>query len=151
MRFELYGSNSLNFVEFNITGTTDLFQRCDKDSYYIDTEIFNLFSECFEKSNNLFEYFGPTKYNPRNSIVLLNELKTLQVSIKKVQTYNQFLDFVGSKFMGSNFVFELEKFDKNWDLNWELYCTKLIETIHQLITLINRCLDEDKILWVVGY
>ena len=151
MRFELYGANNLNFVEFNITGNPDLFQRCDKDSFYMDTDIFNLFSECFERSNNLFDYFGPTKYNPRNIVVLLNELKNSHSIIGKTRSLSQFMDFVSDKFMGSNFVLELEKTDKNWRLNWELYCTKLLELVQQLISLVNRCMDEEKTLWVIGY
>jgi hypothetical protein len=151
MRFELYGANNLNFVEFNITGNPDFFERCDKGSFYIDSEIFNLFSECFERSNNLFDYFGPTKYNPRNIVVLLNELKNTHSVIRKIRNQSQFMDFVSDKFMGSSFVLELEKFDKNWRLNWELYCTKLLELIQQFISLVNRCMDEEKTLWVIGY
>jgi len=151
MRFELYGANNLNFVEFNITGNPDFFQRCDKDSFYMDSEIFSLFSDCFEHSNNLFDYFGPTKYNPRNSVVLLNELKNTHNNIRKIRSYIQFMDFVSNKFMGSNFALELEKSDKNWQSNWELYCTKLLELNQQLIMLVNRCMDEEKTLWVIGY
>ncbi len=151
MRFELYGANSLNFVEFNITGNPDFFQQCDKGSFYMDSEIFNLFSECFESSNNLFDYFGPTKYTSRNIVILLNELKHNHLEIQKIKNFDQFLDFVGNKFMGSNFVLELEKYDKNWRLNWEVYCTKLIEVNEQLINLINRCIDEEKSLWIIGY
>lgn len=151
MRFELYGANELNFVEFNITGNPDLFKQCDKDSFYMDSEIFNLFSECFEHSNNLYDYFGPTKYTTRNIVVLLNELQTAYSTIGKIKSYNQFLNYASDKFMGSNFVLELEKFDKNWRLNWEQYCSKLLEVDQQLINLIKRCMNEDKTLWIIGY
>jgi len=151
MRFELYGVNSLNFVEFNITGNPELFQQCDKGSFYMDSEIFSLFSECFERSNNLYDYFGPTKYNTRNIVILLNELRNMHSNIREIKSYNQFLDYASDKFMGSNFVLELEKIDKNWRLNWELYCTKLLEINQQMTNLINRCMDEEKTLWIIGY
>ena len=77
MRLEIYGATNLNFVEFNITGDGESIQRCDKDSLYMDSELFSLFSECFENSNNLYDYFGPTKYNARNIIVQLNALKKI--------------------------------------------------------------------------
>jgi hypothetical protein len=151
MRFELYGANSLNFVEFNITGNPDFFERCDKNSLYMDSEIFNLFSECFELSNNMFDYFGPTKFNPRNIVILLNKLTDNNIAIQKISNYDQFIDYSSNKFMGANFVLELEKFDKNWRLNWESYCTKLAQVNQQLILLVNRCIDEEKTLWMIGY
>jgi len=118
MRLEIYGATNLNFVEFNITGDGESIQRCDKDSLYMDSDLFSLFSECFENSNNLYDYFGPTKYNARNIIVLLNALKDNIDRIERVNSFDNFVDFAGSKFLGSGFVMEIEKIDKNWRLNW---------------------------------
>jgi len=151
MRLEIYGSTNLNFVEFNITGDVESIQRCDKDSLYMDSELFSLFSECFESSNNLYDYFGPTKYNARNIIVLLNALKANIDRIEKVNSLENFVDFAGSKFLGSGFVLELERLDKNWRLNWEQYKQKLIGINQQLIKLINRCIEEERILCMMGY
>lgn len=151
MQLEVYGASDLNFVEFNITGDIDAFQRCDKDSLYMDTELFNLFSECFEQSNNLYDYFGPTKYNSRNIVVLLNELTANIKNIEKIDDYESFIDFAGSRFLGAGFVIELEKHDKNWRLNWEQYKSKLFEVNQQLINLVNRCINEERVLWLIGY
>jgi hypothetical protein len=151
MRLEIYGANNLNFVEFNITGDGETIQRCDKDSLYMDSELFNLFSECFEKSSNLYDYFGPTKYNIRNIVVLLNALKANFDRIDKINSYESFVDFAGSRFLGSGFVIEVEKIDKNWRLNWEQYKQKLVGINQQLIELVNRCIDEERILWLIGY
>ena len=151
MRIEIYGVNNLNFVEFNISGDNDTYQPCDKDSLYMDTEMFNLFSGCFERSNNIYDYFDPTKYNSRHFVVLSNELKLNAQIIKKIDGYERFVDFTGSIFLGSNFVLELEKIDKNWKLNWELYRSKLLAVNEQLIDIINRCMIEDRILWLIGY
>ncbi len=151
MRLEIYGVNNLNFVELNITGDADSFRQCDKDSKYIDTEVYNLFSECFEKSSNLYDYFGPTKFNSRNIVILLNELNKHLEKINKIDSFENFIDFTGDKFLGSNFVIELEKYDKNWRLNWELYQGKLVIINQQLIELINSCISEDRTLWLIGY
>jgi len=151
MRLEIYGANNLNFVEFNITGAVEAIQRCDKDSSYMDTELFNLFSECFEKSNNLYDYFGPTKYNARNIVVLLNELKANADKLNKINSFDNFVDYAGDKFLGSGFIMEIEKNDKNWRLNWEQYKFKLININEQLIKLVNRCIEEERILWLMGY
>lgn len=151
MRFEIYGANNLNFVEFNITGDNLIYNRCDKDSAYMDTELFNLFSECFENSSPVYDYFGPTKYNSRNQIVLLNSLKNYGEQISQIDTIDSFLDFTGSRFLGANYVIELEKIDMNWRLNWELHKKKLLDINQQLIDMVNRCVEEEKILWLIGY
>jgi hypothetical protein len=151
MRLELYSVNNLNFVEFNVTGDMETFQQCDKDSLYMDTELFNLFAECFEASNNLYDYFGPTKYNARHIVILLNELNAFLIRLGQIDTYINFIDFSGSKFLGSGFVIELDKLDKNWSLNWEEYKSKLIQINRELINLVNACIEKDKILWVIGY
>jgi hypothetical protein len=151
MKLEIYGVNNLNFVEFNITGNIEAFQRCDKDSFFMDTELFNLFSECFENSNNLYDYFGPTRFNARNIIVLLNELTANFKKIEQIDGYEAFIDFTGNKFLGTSFVLELEKTDKNWGLNWEQYKKRLISVNQQLIDIINRCIESERILWLIGY
>lgn len=151
MRFEIYGANNLNFVEFNITGDNTSYVRCDGDSVYMDTDLFNLFSECFEKSSQVYDYFGPTKFNSRNIIVLLNSLVQYNNDIKKIDTLESFIDFTGSRFLGANFVIELEKIDKSWQLNWDLHKRKLMEINQHLIDLVNRCVEEEKILWLIGY
>lgn len=151
MRLEIYTANNLNFVEFNISGDKDIFQHCDKDSLYMDTELFNLFSTCFENVNNLYDYFVPTKYNSRQFVILLNELQRNEENIRIINSYERFVDYAGSKFLGSSFVLELEKQDKNWRLNWELYKSKLLLVNDQLISLINRCITEERTLWLIGY
>jgi hypothetical protein len=151
MRLEIYGANKLNFVEFNITGDIGAFQRCDKDSFFMDTELFNLFSECFEKSNNLYDYFGPTRFNSRNIVVLMNELTANFKKIGQIDGYETFIEFTSSKFLGTSFILELEKMDKNWGLNWDQYKKKLISVNQQLIDIVNRCIENDRILWLIGY
>jgi hypothetical protein len=48
-------------------------------------------------------------------------------------------------------VIELEKIDKSWQLNWDLHKRKLMEINQHLIDLVNRCVEEEKILWLIGY
>jgi hypothetical protein len=151
MRMEMYGANNLNFVEFNTTGDNITYVPCDKDSLYMDTELFNLFSECFEKSNNIYDYFEPTKYNSRHIVVLLNELMAFRKIIESIDSLENLVDFTGSRFLGASFVIELEKMDKNWRLNWELYKKKLQDINQQLIDIVNGCIEEEKILWLIGY
>jgi len=151
MRLELYGQSNLNFVEFNITGDNDAYQRCDEESLYIDTEVFNLFTQCFERSNNLFDYFGPSRYNTRNIIPLLNELQANLKRLNDINSLDFFIDMIGNSFLGTNFIYDIEKHDKSWSLNWQQYCKKLAEINTGLINLVNKCIEESRVLWVIGY
>jgi hypothetical protein len=151
MRLEIYGKGNLNFVEFNITGDNDAYKRCDDESQYMDTDVFNLFTHCFEKSEKLFDYFGPTRYNSRNIIPLINELKMNHKKIKEINSLDFFIDHVSSTFLGTNFIYEIQKHDKSWSLNWEQYSRKLSIINNSLINLVNKCIEQSRTLWVIGY
>lgn len=151
MRLEIYGKGNLNFVEFNTTGDNEAYKPCDDESLYMDTDVFNLFTHCFEKSEKLFDYFGPTRYNSRNIIPLLNELKANHQKLTEINSLDYFIDFVGSTFLGTNFIFEIEKVDKSWGLNWQQYCRKLIIVNNGIISVVNKCIEQSRTLWVIGY
>jgi hypothetical protein len=81
----------------------------------------------------------------------MNELKRFKHKIEQITSLDGFLDFTGSIFLGSNFVLEIEKLDKNWSLNWESYSKKLQDVNNQLIDLVNNCMEKEKVLWLIGY
>jgi hypothetical protein len=151
MRCELYESDKLNFIEFNITGDNESCNKCDQQSRFMDSAFFSLFASCFEKSHPLYEHFGPTRYNARMFIPLKNELKKLLNTLEAIKDQEMFISFIGSAFLGHEFALELQRTDKNWELNWEIYKSKLIQASNDIISLVDQCIDNDRILWVIGY
>jgi len=151
MNIELYNSDFLNFVELNFTGDNDEYRRCDPESKYLDTDVFNLFLECFEHANELFDYFMGTKYNSRKIIVLRNELFRNLEELEKISTVKDFIKMAESHFMGKDFLQELDNRAPLWQDNWKEYLGKLIAVNHELIAFTERCADEERVLWVVGY
>lgn len=151
MRLEIYDSKSLNFVELNITGGNDTLIRCDKESKYVDTVVFNLFSPCFESANKLYEYYGPTKYNSRKIIPLRNELLTHCDSLKALSSAEGLEKMASLHFLGSEFMEELKKSDVHWKTHWENYKAMLVKINEELISIAEKCAFEERILWVVGY
>jgi hypothetical protein len=151
MNIELYNSDFLNFVELNFTGDNDEYRRCDPESKYLDTDVFNLFLECFEHANELFDYFLGTKYNSRKIIVLRNELFRNLEELEKISTVKDFINMAESHFMGKDFLQELDGMTPPWHDNWKEYLGKLIAVNRELITFTERCADEERVLWVVGY
>ncbi len=151
MRLEIYDSKALNFVELNITGGNETLVRCDRESKYIDSIVFNLFSPCFETANKLYEYYGPTKYNSRKIIPLRNELLKHKKDLEALETLEGFVKHISSHFLGIEFLDELKRSDKKWEENWKSHCAKLVTLNQEMIALTERCAFEERILWVVGY
>ncbi|HOK99377.1 MAG TPA: hypothetical protein PLD12_09580 [Bacteroidales bacterium] len=151
MRLNFYKLNELNFVEFNITGDNQNCQRLSEDSYYLDGEIFNIFVTCFENSNELYEYFEPTKYNARKIVVLRNELLHFLQSFEQIHDKNDFLIFLHQTFLGGAFIKALEQYEPNWHEKWNYYHQALLIINRQMIEIVDRCIDESRILWIIGY
>lgn len=151
MHIELYNSDLLNFVEFNTTGDNDNFHRCDVESKYLDSPVFYLFQPCFEEANNTYDYFAGTKYNSRKIIVLLNELKACLKSFELLNDANEFTSLITSRFMGKEFLTELEETDPQWMTYWREHNRKIIGVNKDLIELVEKCAFEEKVLWVIGY
>jgi hypothetical protein len=151
MRFEFFGIEHLNFVEFNITGDDLNCHRLNEESKFLSSEVFNLFVHCFEHSNDLYEYFEPTKYNSRKIVVLKNELIVNLDRLFNIKSLEEFIKNIDSIFLGKVFLAELEKTDATWKENWKSYNSRLIDTNKEMISIINCCIDESKILWVIGY
>jgi hypothetical protein len=151
MNIEFYNSDFLNFVELNYTGDNDEYRRCDPESKYLDTDVFNLFLECFENANKLFDYFSGTKYNSRKIIVLRNELLRNLEDLQKINTLKELTKMVQSHFMGKDFLQELNHQNLSWQDNWKDFLDKLITVNRHLIAFTEKCADEERVLWVIGY
>ncbi len=74
MRIELFDSDYLNIVELNTTGDDENYIKGDSESKFVEGQVFNIFTCCFENANKLYEFFGATKYNVRKIVPLKNEL-----------------------------------------------------------------------------
>ena len=151
MKLSLYNQKELNFVELNTTGTEDTYIRCDPESRYVDSVVFNLFTQCFEKANKLYEYYQPTKYNTRNIIRLRNIFLTHLTEFEQIKTPGNFQDYISGKVLGKEFLLALVQSDKDWIRNWAPYHKKLLKLSRDILNLIDFCIDEDRILWVIGY
>ncbi len=151
MRLEIYDANKLNFVELNTTGDNDNYIRCDEASRFVDMEVFNIYAHCFEEANKLYEYYEPTKYNSRKIVPLRNALLENLENLNKIDSKELFVEFIGNIFLGKEFILSLEKIDKTWDENWGTYIVKLRDINLEIIKVTEDCIENEKILWVVGY
>jgi len=151
MHIELYNADRLNFVELNITGDNDNYNRCDVESRYLDSSVFYLFQPCFENANPTYDYFSGTKYNARKIIVLRNDLLSNLRQFEAIVTVKDFREMVKGRFMGTEFLSELAAEDSDWESNWDDHRRKIIRVNKDLIELAEKCAYDDRILWVIGY
>jgi hypothetical protein len=151
MQIELYNADLLNFVEFNLTGDNDDYNRCDEESKYMDSSVFYLFQPCFEEANKTYDYFSGTKYNSRKIIVLRNELMANIQKFESLKNGEGFVELISSRFMGKSFLTNLEAEDSQWLSYWKEYNRKIIGVNHDLIDLVEKCAFDERVLWVIGY
>lgn len=151
MKTGFFGLEELNFVEFNISGDEANYQKLSETSRFISAEIFNLFVHCFENSMEMYEYFEPTKFNSRRIIVLRNELiKNIEllINITTVELFNSYFE---KAFWGANFIDEMNKINNNWIEKWKTHLDELIAVNKEIIEIIDKCLENEQVLWVIGY
>lgn len=151
MKLELFNADALNFVELNITGDNNNYKRCDSESKYLDSNVFNLFTSCFENANKLYDYFGSTKYNSRKIIPLRNELLQNLEELENINSKDGFNSWISGKLFGREFIEELAKEDKSWPDKWQSVADNLKQVIKDIVELTEKCADEERILWVIGY
>lgn len=151
MRIELFSSDYLNIVELNTTGDNENYIKGDSESKYVEGEVFNIFANCFENANKLYEFFGATKYNARKIVPLRNELLSKLESLEKIGSLEDFHNHLDQVFLGNEFIDELTIEDKDWEKKWKFYLDKLIVLNKGLIEIVEKCIEEQRILWVIGY
>jgi hypothetical protein len=151
VKLSLYTHQDLNFVELNTTGTEENFNKCDPESRYLEGVVFNLFADCFGKANKLYDYCFPTKYNAQFIVPLRNLLLTHQAKLEQIRTLADFQDFITGKVLGKEFLLGLVRSDKNWADHWTQYHKQIVSLNREILTLVDFCIDEDRILWVIGF
>ena len=72
-------------------------------------------------------------------------------SLKALRTSNDFVDHISLHFLGKEFLEALEKDDPEWEKSWSDIRDKLVKINEEMVMLTEKCADEEKILWVVGY
>jgi len=151
MRLELFDADSLNFIELNTTGDEETYVACDQESKYLETEVFNIFIDCFERSSKVYDYFEPTKYNARNIVALLNEFKKKVRDLENLSSPKSFESYINKMFLGRDFMSVLQEKDAFWEENWNKYKNQLIKIAQDIIALIDECIEKDCVLWIIGY
>src|SRR6056297_707883 len=109
LRIELFDADYLNIVELNTTGDDENYVKGDDESQYMQSEVFNIFINCFENSNRLYEFYGATKYDIRKIVPLKNELSAKLERLRNIKDLNEFKAHIQQIFLGSEFLDKLNQ------------------------------------------
>ena len=151
LRIELFDADYLNIVELNTTGDNENYVKGDDESKYMQSEVFNIFIRCFENSNRLYEFYGATKYDIRKIVPLRNELNVKLEQLQGISNLKEFKAHIEQIFLGSEFLDKLEEHYVNWQDDWTVYRDSLVKVNKGLIDITETCIEEQRILWVIGY
>ena len=144
-------SEIIDFVEFNITGDAENYNRCDDESLYLGADVFNIFASCFERSNHLFDFVAPTLYNSRKFIPLRNELLVNLETLLAINNIAQFQSYLSGIFLGKDLLKVLSDFDPAYEKHWRSHMRKIIQVNRHLMRLVDMCIEEERVLWVIPY
>jgi hypothetical protein len=71
--------------------------------------------------------------------------------LNKIENRDAFVSFIDQLLWGKPFALALEKEDGRWTDHWESYLIELKKANHEMIQIVEKCIDESRILWVIGY
>lgn len=137
------------YFEFNISGNERRCQPRGQDSLFLDEAVFNIFADCFSNSAKDFNYFGPTKYDRADLLNLRKELGSVHSRLAEINNPEQFREKVAALSGGKTFLSGIKtQFDL--DIEWEEVLLALQETRKELVEVVNLCIREGRVLWVLG-
>lgn len=121
-----------------------------EDSVFLEDDFYGFFSNAFQLSNKKFNYYGDTKYKTEELKKLKILLEKEMENINKISSLRDFDTFVYS--INAHFDFHkiLEYAGIEWKKNWEEIKKQLCAVNQGLIDTVQRCLDNNKVLWVLG-
>ncbi|HDJ33412.1 MAG TPA: hypothetical protein ENF21_04855 [Bacteroidetes bacterium] len=151
MRLELYKKDLNNVVELYILEEDLPCHPGIRESFFLDTEVFNLLTHCFEASHSLYDYQEPTRYSARNIVALHHALMKELNILDEIQDEVSFISLVKSRFMGDLFLSALEEQDALWERKWKFYRDRLAGVVRSLAGLTEECMNNGKTLWVTGH
>lgn len=137
------------YVEFNISGNERRYRHWENESLYLDEAVFSVFAGCFDRSVDNFSYFGPTKYRRDDLLKLRRELGTTDSGLAAITGMDPFVGAIAKLTRGEAFIQELGKMYK-LTTEWDEVLGLLRKANRALLDLVNQCVREGRVLWVLG-
>jgi len=138
------------YVEFNISGDEAHYNFWHSDSLYLYEPIYGVFVESFKKSVEKFNYYGPTLVTAPELSQLQQELENNKKEFESITSSDDLVYKIAQSKLGKNFLIELEGQSCDLQTQWKSVVSSLKEINETLVELIRKCIQEKRVLWVLG-
>jgi len=137
------------YVEFNISGDEHRYHNWEDESLYLDETVFSVFAGGFDRSVNNFNYYGPTRYRGDDLLKLKRELGAIDSKMAAIVGKHQFVEKMAELTHSETFIKEASEV---YELTseWDEVLGSLKNVGRTLLDLVNQCVREGRILWVLG-
>jgi hypothetical protein len=151
MNIKLYAFGELDIVQFSCLPRDEPFLPFSEKSKYLDVDVFSLFRHSFELSALEYNYYSTTGFDNALIVTLRNHLMTNQARITAVINADELEILALKQVSGMEFINALKSQDPEWRISWEKIKSELLQVGEDLIEIVDRCIDEDLVLWVTGF
>jgi hypothetical protein len=142
----LYDKIGGPYVEFNMWGNSH-WHEC---STFLEEPVYWLFANYFERVSCDFNYYGPTLFTHDELTELRFLLAENGTRYKEIKTLSQFTELVSESILGVNFINELDREHHGWRDSFEEIRDKLSAVNKGLLSIVDKCLVKQRVLWVLG-
>ena len=139
------------YIEFNIAGSIDKYAHWQDDSKYLyDEAAYNLFTDIFEQYTDRFNYYGPTMFTTEQVENIRKDVEIRSRQLGTLITLQELIDFSILITDSANPANELEyNYEQLNSQIGELFAD-IRELGRDMTEFLTRCVEENKILWVLG-
>ncbi len=136
------------YVEFNIDGSLASYLHWDTRSYYLQQAVFCALAGCFgTRAPNVI---GQASYSGDELVKLLAALKAKQARLANIEDSNALIRAVTDTAMGMSFLTALTSEQHDLQTEWRTIARLLEAIVEELIELVQKCIMEERVLWVLG-
>ena len=151
MKLNILGLKDMNFVQVQIVSEEEEFEKLSDVAKYLDSPVFSIFRNCFELSYPDFQYSGNNLFSTNQVVSLRHRLMTQLTRILAIDNPEDLKAFIMHQIAGLEFMDELKTLYQDWHIYWEIIKDKLAGVNNDLIEIADRCIDDEKKLFVKGY
>ena len=142
------GINGTNMIEFNISGTVNSYNYWADNSKYLDEFAYNFYTDLFEKIAKDFNYYGNTKFEKEQLIILKQEINYRTNTVGNLHSLQELVQFGEKTSHALNLTNNIEEM---WNQqNGHILLSNLKKLGIDLSDLLDCCIKEDRTLWVLG-
>jgi hypothetical protein len=150
MDIRLYSFDELDIVQISCLPRDESFHLFAEKSKYLRGAVFTIFQHSFELSSAAYDFYAVTPFNSGQIVSLRNHLMANQSRIAAIAGASDMEKLALKQLYGIDFINFLKDQELDWRVSWEKIQADLLKLGEELIEMVDKCIDEDLVLWIKG-